>query len=115
MALIEKNTIDYSFDRLVQRRIFKNNIGCLTSQFKSSFFIGACNSALNDLTYFGRAGESNLIDIGMVDQICSGGTSASDDIDYTWRKIGFLNELRQLQCSQGGGFRRLQYNCIARC
>ena len=53
MALIEKNSVDNSFDSLINCCICKNYISCFTTQFECVFFIGSCQRALNNFSYFG--------------------------------------------------------------
>ena len=53
MALVEKNSVDHSFNGLVDGCIVKNNIGCLATQFERGFFMCARDRPLNDLSNIG--------------------------------------------------------------
>ena len=50
MSLVKIDPIDNSFHCLVDWRIFKNDIGCFTTQFQSYFFICTGNARLNNFS-----------------------------------------------------------------
>ena len=41
MTLIEKDSIDYAIDCLVERGIFKDDIGAFSTEFERETFLGA--------------------------------------------------------------------------
>ncbi len=53
MPLVKINGIDNSLYCLVNRGIFKNNIGSFTTEFQGCFFIGSGNSPLNNFSNIG--------------------------------------------------------------
>src|SRR4030095_13666378 len=100
MALVEINAIDYTFNRLVDRRIFKDYISSFTSKLQCYFFVASGNRPLDDFSNFSGTRECDFVYVWMVYDCSTGGTSARHNIYYSRREPGFLYYFCKLQGSK---------------
>ena len=96
MALIEINSGDDSFNRLIDRRVFENNVGCLATELERQFLFRSCNGMQNSFADFSRAGERDLIDIRMLNQRATGFARAGHDVDHAFGQFSFLKNFREM-------------------
>ena len=106
MALIEKDAIDHTFDCLIDRRVFEDDVGGFATEFEREFFAGAGERVLDYFPHIGRAGECDLCRERVIDhqRACFG--SAGDDVDHAGWESGILQDRCKLQrgdrCRFGG-------------
>jgi hypothetical protein len=67
LALIEPDGIDEAFDGAVQIGVVEDDVGRLAAEFERQALAGAGGGGADDLADFGRAGEGDLVDAGVVD------------------------------------------------
>ena len=73
------------------------------------FFVGA-SAFWMILPTSVRAGEGDLVDVGMIDDRSAGFSRAGDDVHHARRKVAILNDLGQLQCRQRRRLGGLEYD-----
>ena len=109
MTLVEVNTLDDALDGLVDRRVLANDVGRLAAQLESQLLARAGHRLGDDLAHLGRAGESELVDVRMVDDGRAGVAESGDDVDHTFGQVGFGENLRQVHGGDGRGLGRLKH------
>ena len=112
MALIEKNAVDDSLHRLIERRIVKDDIRRLAAQLHRHFFIRPSQRAHDDLADLGGAGEGDLGRQRMPHDRRAGVSKAGDDIDHASRQAGILEDFRELQGRNTGCLGRLDHDAV---
>src|ERR1700722_4198914 len=113
VALIEINSRDDAFDGLVDRRVLKNDVRRLATEFEREFFVRAGERFRDELADVGRAGERDFVDVGMLDDGRAGFARAGDDIDNAFGKFGFLENLREAHRGDAGGLGGFDHNRVA--
>ncbi len=98
MTLIKVDPVDDSLDRLVNRCVFKHNIGSFTAQLQRQALFGSRQGPLDDFADFRTAREGNFIHIRVIDDRCANGAVPGDDVDDSRGQFGLLKNLRQLHC-----------------
>ena len=61
-----------------------------------------------------RAGERDLVDVGVLDQGLAGGTGAGDDVDHARGQVGLLADLGEQQRGERRRLGRLEHHGVAR-
>ena len=116
MALVKINPGDDPFDRLIDRRVFENNICRLAAEFERQFRFCPCRahatSCAMRFANFRRAGERNFVDVRMIHERRAGFARAGDDVHHAFRQFRFLKNLRQPHRGDAGGLRRLQHHGV---
>ena len=113
MALVEKDAIDHSFDRLIDRCVFEDDVGGLATEFEREFFAGAGERVLDHFSDLGRPGEGDLGGERMIDHQCASFGSAGDDVDHTGWESGILQDRCELERSDRCRFGGFDYYRIA--
>ena len=63
VALIEINSGDDSFDRLIDRRVFENDVRRFAAKLERQLLLRPGNGLRNAFANFGRTGERDLVDV----------------------------------------------------
>ena len=92
VTLVEVNSVDDAFDRLIDRRVVHDDVGGLSAEFEGEFFAGAGDGAGDLFPDLGRAGEGDLVDSRMGDEGGAGLAGAGDDVDDAVGEAGVLEE-----------------------
>ena len=81
VALVEVDPVDDALDRLVERAVVEDDVGGLAAELERQLGAGARELALDRLADLGRAGERDLVEVGVLDEMRAGGAVARDDVD----------------------------------
>ena len=73
-----------------------------------SFFFVPATTDCDSFANFGRTGERDLVDIGMIDERAAGFAGAGDDVNDAIGQFGFLENFGEMHRGDGGRLRRLQ-------
>ena len=96
--------------------VSEDHVGRLPAQFQRYFLQVACCRMYDQLSDFRRAGEGDLIHVGMGCQRGSGGLAVSGhDIHHAFGESGFQDEFAETQRGEWSLLRRLQHDRAARC
>ena len=98
VALIEINSGDNSFNRLIDRRVFENDVGRLAAEFERQFLLSSRHgSDAIRLPNFSRTGERDLVDIGMIDERAASFARAGHDVNHAFGQLRLLKNFGQMQ------------------
>ena len=101
--------------RALSRDVWHHDDGRLAAQFERDALHRVGGILVDELANFGRSGEGDLIDIGVLDHaVASGVTVAGDDVEHTSREASFSNEISQTQRGERRLLGRLQHNGATR-
>ncbi len=113
MSLIEIDSVDDSLHRLIDRGVLKNNVGRFSTQFEGQLGAPTGKRFLDQLPHLGGAGESHLIQAGMVHQRRAGGSRPRHQTENSLGQAGFLTDFSKQQGRQRGCFCRLQHHGVS--
>ena len=65
VALVEEDPVDNPFDRLVERGIVEDDMGCLSPELQGQLLVTSGELALDQLPHRSGPGEGDLVDVGM--------------------------------------------------
>ena len=97
LSLIEPDAVDQAFDRAVEIGVFEDDERRLAAQLEREPLVAGRSGAADGASHFGRAGERDLVDVGMLDQRFAGRAVAGDDVDDARRQSDFLSRSRRRQ------------------
>ena len=104
LAVVEEDRVRRAGDGDVEIGIRQNDRRRLAAEFQRHFLQIAGRRLDDQLADFGRAGESDLVDVRMRGERRAGGfAEPGQDVDHARREAGFLDQLSQAQ----RGHRRL--------
>src|SRR4030095_9752107 len=69
VALVEVDPVDDPLDRLVESAVVEDDVGGFASELEGELDPGAGKLALDRLADLGRAGERNLVDVAVLDEV----------------------------------------------
>ena len=95
VALVEVDAVDDPLDRLVERAVVEDDVRRLAAELERQLLAGAGEPALDRLADLGRAGERDLVDVGMVDERRARAAVAGDDVDDAGRKLRLAERRRR--------------------
>ena len=72
LPLVEPDSIDQAFHCAVEVGVFEDDEWGFAAEFERETFVACGGCAANGASDFGRSGECNLVDIGMLDQRLAG-------------------------------------------
>ena len=98
---------------LVERRVVEDDVGGLAAELEGDLLVGAGDRAGDRLADLGRAGEGDLVDVGVRHDRAAGVAGAGDDVDDARREVGLLADLGEEQRGQRGGLGRLEDDRVA--
>ena len=81
MALVEVDPVDDALDRLVEGAVVEDDVRGLAAELERELHARARELALDRLADLGRAGERDLVEVGVLDEVRSGRAVARDDVD----------------------------------
>ena len=113
VALVEEDAVDDALDGLVERGVVEDDVGRLAAELERDPLVGAGDGPRDRLADLGRAGERDLVDVGVPDQRLAGPAGAGDDVDDARRQVGLLADLREQQRGQRRGLGRLEHHGVA--
>ena len=67
LALVEPDGVDEALDGAVEIGVLEDDVGRLAAELEAEALAGAGGGLADDLADLGRAGEGDLVDIGMID------------------------------------------------
>ena len=101
--MVEKDGAGSPRDGHVRVRVVQDDVGRFAAQFQRDLFQIAGRGLNDDLADFGRAGECDLVHIGMRGQRRSRGLSVTGhDVYHALREARLLNQLAQAQRGKRG-------------
>ena len=83
IELIEEDSVDDSFDRLIDGGIIENDVRGFAAKLERQLFVAASELPHDDLPDFRRSGESDLGRGGMIDDGSSRFTGAANQIHHS--------------------------------
>ena len=86
LALIEPDRIDDTFNGSIEISIFMNDEGRLAAQFQRKLLARTGGGLADEPADFGRTGEGDLVDIGMINECRTRLAVACDDVDDARRQ-----------------------------
>ena len=114
LALVEPDAVDQPFDGAVEIGVLEDDEGRLAAELQRQFLAGAGGRLADDLADFGRAGEGDLVDAGMIDDRSTRAGTARQDVDDALRHAGALADLGEQDRRQRREFGGLQHDRAAR-
>ncbi len=105
MPLIEIDSGNDSFDRLIDRGVFKNNVRRFATEFESQFLLRPGYSLQNSFTHFRRSRERDLVDVRMIDNRLPGFARAGHDVDDAIGKFRLLQNFGEMHRGDACRFR----------
>ena len=85
MPLVKVDAGNNSFHRLINRRVFENNVGCFPAQLERKLLFSASDSLGEQLADRCRPGKRDFVDVGMIDNRFAGFAGAGHNIHNTIR------------------------------
>ena len=95
LALVEPDGVDEALDGAVEIGVLEDDVGRLAAELERQALAGAGGGLADDLADFGRAGEGDLVDIGVIDDRGAGVALAGDDVDDALGQAGLLARSRR--------------------
>src|SRR5262245_30038317 len=108
MSLVEEDTVDDSFDGLIDRGIVEDDVGGFPAQFQREFLVRRRKCFLNELANFGRAGEGDFVKARMFDDRRASLAATRENVHDAGRKIRIRNDLGELESRQRRRLGRLE-------
>ena len=68
LALVEEDPVDHALDGLVERRVIEDDVGSLAAELERQALVRSRERAADRLADRGRAGEGDLVHVGVLDQ-----------------------------------------------
>ena len=96
VPLVEIDAGDDAFDRLIERRVFENDVRRLAAELERELLLRAGDGLREHFADSGRAGEGELVDVVMIDERLAGRARAADDVHDAVGQLGLLEDLRQM-------------------
>ena len=93
LSLIEPDAVDQAFDRAVEIGVFEDDERRFASQFEREPLVAGRSCAANGASYFGRTGECDLGNLGMLHQRFARRAVAGDNVDDSRRQSNFRADL----------------------
>ena len=113
LPLVEPDGIDESFDGTVDVGIFKKDVGALASQFEGQALATSGSGLTNNASHLCRAGEGDLVHVGVLHESRSRFTGTGDDIHDSRGESGLFAKLREEQCRKGSPLCRFENHGVA--
>ena len=89
LSLVEPDAVDQAFNRAVEVGVFEDDERGFASQFEREPLVAGRSRAADGASHFGRTGERDLGNVGMLHQRFAGRAVAGDDVDDSWRQSDF--------------------------
>ena len=113
VALVEEDAVDDALDRLVERGVREDDVGRLAAELERVALRRAGEPALDQPADLGRAGERDLVDVGVLDERGAGFTRAGDDVHDARRQPDVADQLGELERGERRRLRGLQHHRVA--
>ena len=113
VTLVEEDAVDDALDGLIQGCVVEHDVGGLATEFEGDFLVRAGNRTRDGLAYRGRTGESDLVDVGVVDDGLTRRTRTRHDVHDARREFGLLAYLGKQQSRQGSGLGGLEDDSVS--
>ena len=113
VALVEVDPVDDPLDRLVERAVVEDDVRGLAAELERQLDAGARELALDRLADLGRAGERDLVDVGVLDEMRAGRAVAGDDVDDARRQLGLAADVGEDERRQRRRLGRLEHDRVA--
>ena len=111
LAMIEEDRVRRTGDGRIEIGIFEHNIRRLAAELERDFLQVVGSGSHDQLAHFGRAGESDLVDIRMRGQRGAGRfAEAGDDIHHTIWNARLLHQLAKPQRAERSLLRRFEHD-----
>ena len=94
VALVEENSVDDAFNRLIDWRIIEDDVRGFTSKLQRQLLVASRQLPHDDFSHFSRAGKSNLRGSRMGYYRGSCLTGAADNVHHSRRQIRLQQQLR---------------------
>ncbi|CAB4925832.1 unannotated protein [freshwater metagenome] len=114
VALVEEDAADDALDGLVDRCVVEDDVRRLAAELQGQHLLRPGDGAGDLLAHLGRAGEGDLVHVGVLDDRPAGVAGAGHDVDHARGQVGLLADLREQQRGQRGGLGRLEDDGVAR-
>ena len=69
LALVEVDAVDDALDRLVERGVLEDDVRGLAAELQGQRLVRARGRLVDELADAGRAGERDLVDVGVADEV----------------------------------------------
>ena len=102
LALVEVDAIDDPLDGLVERRVVEDDVRRLAAELERCLLARPGHRAGDQLADRGGAGEGDLVDLGMTDELHADVARSGDDVDHPGRQLRLAHDVGE----QVGGQRR---------
>jgi hypothetical protein len=113
VALVEVDAVHDALDRLVERAVVEDDVGGLPAQLERVRDAAAGELALDRLPDLGRAGEGDLVDPGVLDELRACRAVAGDDVDRAGRQLGLAAHVGEDEGRERRRLGRLQDDRVA--
>ena len=113
VALVEVDAVDDALDRLIDRAVVEDDVGGLAAELERQLLAGPGEPTLDRLTDLGRAGERDLVDVG-IDECGAGRAVTGDDVDHARRQLRLAEHVAEEQSGQRRRLGRLEHDGVAR-
>src|SRR5439155_27285977 len=100
VALVEVDTVDDSFDRLIERGVVEDDVRRLAAKLERQLLVGSRELALDRLADLRRSAESDLVDaVRLVDRRARASVTG-DDVDDSGRQLCLTQHVAEEQRRQ---------------
>ena len=113
LPLIEPDCIDEPLNGAVEIGVVKDDVGGLAAQFQGQRLAAACGGLADAAANGGRAGEGDLVNVGVGGDHLAHGAVASDDIHDAARDTCLAADIGKEERCKCGVFGGLQHHGIA--
>ena len=113
MTLVEVDPVDDPLDGLVERAVVEDDVGGLAAELERQLHAGAGELAPDRLADLGRAGERDLVEVGVLDEMGAGRAVAGDDVDDPRRQLGLAADVGEDERGQRRRLGGLQHDRVA--
>ena len=93
LALVEPDAVDEAFDGGVEIGVVEDDEGRFAAELEGELLGRVGGGLADDAADFGRAGEGDLVDVGMLDDGCAGLAVAVDDVEHACGQADFVGDL----------------------
>ena len=113
LALVEPDRVDDAFHDAVEIRVVVDDERTLSAQLEAQLLARPGRRLADDAADFGRSGERDLVDVGMVDDRRAGLAVAVHDVDHAGGNPRLVRDLREAQRRERRELGRLENDRIS--
>ena len=111
--MVEVDAVHDALDGLINGSVVEDDVGCLATELEGQLLLGAGDRPLNGFPNLGRASESNLVYVRVLNEHAPRLASTGDDVDDAGWEPGLLTDVSERERGEWRRFRGLEHHRIA--